>query len=103
MSKLMEGLASIVPTGKQMAWIVGFAATSFMAGVGATLQMTDYADLPQEVDSLFVLTENNAESVQRVERGLIATQQELSRIRCLSRLSATGQTIDPLEIDDVCP
>jgi septal ring factor EnvC (AmiA/AmiB activator) len=41
--------------------------------------------------------------IDAVEAGVTAVVHELQRIRCLARITATGQTVSPLAVDDLCP
>tara|TARA_R110000851_G_scaffold235033_1_gene387566 strand:+ start:471 stop:788 length:318 start_codon:yes stop_codon:yes gene_type:complete len=100
---LEAAFQAIVPSAKGIAWIITAGAAMFMAGVGATLRTSDYAQLPMEMDDVQVQVSANRTTLEIVQREVEDTQKGLVRIRCLTRLSATGQVVDPLEIDLVCP
>lgn len=96
-------LQTVVPSAKGIAWIVAASVTTFMAGVGATLRTSDYAELPQEMDEVQHQVTTNSSTLEDLQRDVEDTKEGLDRIRCLASLSATGQVVDPLEIDRVCP
>ena len=101
--KAAEIVQMVVPSGKAVVWIVSAGAAMFMAGVGFTLGTSEYADLPLEVDSLFVVQTQHTRTLQALQGDVEQTSSDLERIRCLASLSATGQTVDPLQIDNICP
>lgn len=96
-------LQQLVPTGKAIWWLLAAGAAMFFAGVGFTVRFGEYKALPEEVDSLTVTVERNSKDISNIQDTLSNTTRELRRIRCLTRLAATGQTVNPLDIDEVCP
>lgn len=99
----IPSLQELVPTGKGVAWLLGAAISMFLAGMGFTTQVSQYRTLPEAVDSLEVTVAKNVQEIQQLQASVDQTARELRRIRCLSRLAATGQTVNPLSIDEVCP
>ncbi|KKN23258.1 hypothetical protein LCGC14_0906720 [marine sediment metagenome] len=91
-----ETLGTVVPAGKHLVWLVGFGVSMFLAGIGFFTQVGELPQLPERMGAV--------ETIQaRQEFALDSLRNGQRRIVCLVRLSATGQTVDPLEIDRVCP
>ena len=100
---MVETAKAVVPAGKALLWVGTAVTGAFMAGVGATLNFGETADSLKAVPVMQAEIADARTRVSRLERQVNGNAQELTRIRCLARLSATGQTVDPLEIDDICP
>lgn len=94
---------AVLPSAKAVGWIVTAGSAMFMAGVGATLRTSEYASLPFDVGVLESQVTTHANALEDLQDDVSNNAYDLTRIRCLTRLSATGQIVDPLEIDDVCP
>ena len=91
-----ETLSAVVPVGKNLLWLAGVGASMFLAGVGFMAQAGPLADMPERVTSI-------EQGQVRQNFAIDSLRNAIPRILCLSRLSATGQVVDPLEIDEACP
>lgn len=100
---VIPDLNQLVPTGKGIVWLAGAAISMFLAGVGFTMQFGEYKELPGDVAVLETTVSTNSKDIQELRQTVESTTRELRRIRCLTRLAATGQTVNPLDIDEVCP
>lgn len=101
--KFFEGILAAVPQGKALFWIVIGAVTSFGAGFGMAFGVGDASD---NLALVPVLRDNQAALTTRVgnvEVRLGDAEDTSERILCLVRLTATGEEISPLEIDERCP
>lgn len=96
-------IQQLVPTGKALGWLAGAGISMFLAGMGFVMQFGEYRTLPQDVNALEQAVGINSKDIQALSDSVSFTARELRRIRCLSRLAATGQTVNPLSIDEVCP
>jgi hypothetical protein len=74
-----------------------------MAGVGAVLNWGEYTDLPQDVAVLQGQRISADENIAELADGLEEAARERARILCLVRLTATGETLSPLEVTERCP
>lgn len=93
---LTEMLHTIVPVSKNAIWLGGIAVSMFLAGVGFMTQAGAFSDLPENMIEV-------QEKMTEHDLAIDSLRSGLRRIACLSRLSAIGQAVDPLEIDQVCP
>lgn len=101
--RLAETIHQIVPSAKAIGVVVTIAGGAFLAGVGAVLNWGEYTDLPQDVALLQdqrVAADNN---ITELTEGLEEAAMERARILCLVRLTATGETLSPLEVTERCP
>lgn len=96
-------LESLVPTGKAIMWLLTAGSMCVMAGVGATLTLGEYRVLPEQVRTLAASDTAQERALMSLRDSVATTTRELRRIRCLTVLSVTGQTVNPLEIDRICP
>jgi hypothetical protein len=83
--------------------VITLSVGSFLAGVGAILNWSEYTDLPQEVSLLQEQRVAADETIADLAEGLEEAAQERARILCLVRLTATGETLSPLEVTERCP
>lgn len=105
-----EKLQAAVPQGKAMGWLLGAAAICYMAGVGSVAVFGEYRELPATVEefqdtvrAVGRVAAENRDAIEEITDSLSLIRRDVTRIRCLSRLTATGQTVQVFEIDTICP
>ena len=101
--KLAETIQQVVPSAKAIGVVVTLSVGSFLAGVGAILNWSDYTDLPQDVALLQGQRVAADESITELAEGLEEAAMERARILCLVRLTVTGEVLSPLEVTERCP
>ena len=101
--RFAETIQQIVPSAKAIGVVITLSVGSFLAGVGAILNWSEYTDLPQEVALLQDQRVAAAESIAELGDGLEEAATERARILCLVRLTATGEVLSPLEVTERCP
>lgn len=99
---LTETLQAIVPVGKYAFWLVGAVFSIFLAGVGFTVKTGDFAELPAQVESIVEIQNKQGFAIDSLRNGMSEAREDRARILCLARLSAIGQTVNALEIDEIC-
>lgn len=101
--KLAEALAQLVPSAKAMGVIFTLAAGAFMAGVGAVLGFGEYADLPEDVAVLQSNAVVDGAAIASLRRDMTSAARERTQILCLVRLTAEGEPLSPLQVNERCP
>jgi hypothetical protein len=101
--KIAETIQQIVPSAKAITVVITLSVGSFLAGAGAILNWSEWTDLPQEVSLLQEQRVAADETIADLAEGLEEAAQERARILCLVRLTATGETLSPLEVTERCP
>jgi hypothetical protein len=101
--RVMETLQQVVPSAKAIGVVVTIAAGAFLAGVGAVLNWGEYTDLPADVSLLQEQRVAADGTIAELAEGLEEAALERARILCLVRLTATGETLSPLEVTERCP
>ena len=101
--KFAETLQQVVPSAKAVTVVITLSVGSFLAGVGAILNWSDYTDLPQDVSLLQEQRVVADGTIAELAEGLEDAALERARILCLVRLTATGETLSPLEVTERCP
>ena len=101
--RVMETLQQVVPSAKAIGVVVTIAAGAFLAGVGAVLNWGEYTDLPADVSLLQEQRVAADGTIAELAEGLEDAALERARILCLVRLTATGETLSPLEVTERCP
>ena len=103
MFNLSNTIQQIPVSAKAVTVVVTVCAGSFMAGMGMVLNWSEYTDLPAEVSTLPQQRVAADESIVELTEGLEEAAEERARILCLVRLTATGETLSPLEVTERCP
>jgi hypothetical protein len=101
--KLAETIQQVVPSAKAIGVVVTLSVGSFLAGVGAILNWSDYTDLPQDVSQLQGQRVAADQTIAELADGLEDAAMERARILCLVRLTVTGEVLSPLEVTERCP
>ena len=101
--RITETIQQVVPSAKAIGVVITIAAGAFMAGVGAVLNWGEYTDLPAEVSLLQEQRVVADDNIAELAEGLEEAAMERARILCLVRLTATGETLSPLEVTERCP
>ena len=101
--RFAETIQQIVPSAKAIGVVITLSVGSFLAGVGAILNWSEYTDLPQEVALLQDQRVAADQSIAELGDGLEEAATERARILCLVRLTATGEVLSPLEVTERCP
>jgi hypothetical protein len=101
--RITETIQQVVPSAKAIGVVITIAAGAFMAGVGAVLNWGEYTDLPQDVAVLQEQRISADDNIAELAEGLEEAAMERARILCLVRLTATGETLSPLEVTERCP
>ncbi len=96
-------LAAVVPSGKVAAWLIAGAVSVFMAGVGVTLNVSDFSDLPETVETMQITVDRNETNIRVLRIRADSATANRKRILCLVTLTATGEEISPLEVNARCP
>ena len=103
MFNLSNTIQQIPVSAKAVTVVVTVCAGSFMAGMGMVLNWSEYTDLPAEVSTLQQQRVAADVSIVELTEGLEEAAEERARILCLVRLTATGETLSPLEVTERCP
>ena len=103
MFDLSNTIQQIHVSAKAITIVVTVCAGSFMAGMGMVLNWETYTDLPDAVSTLQQQRVSADESIVELTEGLEEAAEERARILCLVRLTATGETLSPLEVTERCP
>ena len=103
MFDLSNTIQQIPVSAKAITIVVTVCAGSFMAGMGMVLNWEPYTDLPDAVSTLQQQRVSADESIVELTEGLEEAAEERARILCLVRLTATGETLSPLEVTERCP
>jgi len=103
MFNLSNTIQQIPVSAKAVTVVVTVCAGSFMAGMGMVLNWSEYTDLPAEVSTLQQQRVSADQSIVELTEGLEEAAEERARILCLVRLTATGETLSPLEVTERCP
>ena len=103
MFDLSNTIRQIPVSAKAITIVVTVCAGSFMAGMGMVLNWETYTDLPDAVSTLQQQRVSADESIVELTEGLEEAAEERARILCLVRLTATGETLSPLEVTERCP
>ena len=103
MFNLSNTIQQIPVSAKAVTVVVTVCAGSFMAGMGMVLNWSEYTDLPAEVSTLQQQRISADVSIVELTEGLEDAAEERARILCLVRLTATGETLSPLEVTERCP
>ena len=103
MFNLSNTIQQIPVSAKAVTVVVTVCAGSFMAGMGMVLNWSEYTDLPAEVSTLQQQRVAADQSIVELTEGLEDAAEERARILCLVRLTATGETLSPLEVTERCP
>lgn len=75
----------------------------FMAGIGFTLSVGERADHLESIPQMQLEIAENQEALRAVEREVIVGTAERRQILCLVRLTATGDSYTPLQVQEICP
>lgn len=94
--KVLEAVQQAVPSGKALVWIVGTAATTFAAGLGVAFGFGETADNIEAIPAMKAQVEENTDAIVNLQDGQ-------DRLLCVSTLTATGEVLTPLEVQQRCP
>lgn len=81
-----ELLAGLVPTGKNVAWIVGLVGTSVAAGFGLALGIGERADNIDAIPEMRVELEDHGDAIDGLTVRLDDADEDRELILCLSNL-----------------
>ena len=101
--RVTEAVHSIVPTAKAFTIIISVSVGAFMAGVGA---ITGFGDTAANIALVPGMKETQDRVVDRMntfELRLDAADYDRARILCLVTLTATGDLLTPLQVNERCP
>jgi len=101
--RLADTIQQVVPSAKALTVVVTISVGAFMAGMGVVLNWSEYNDLPTDVAILQEQRISADASIVELTEGLEDAAEERGRILCLVRLTATGETLSPLEVTERCP
>jgi hypothetical protein len=103
MMNITDAMQAVVPSAKGLTVVITMTVGAFMAGMGAVLGWGDYSGLPAKVSALEVRGASADSTIQVLTDGQEEATEERQRILCLVRLTATGETLSPLEVTERCP
>lgn len=101
--RFLEGIIAAVPQGKALFWIIVGAMTTFGAGFGTAFGVGDASRMLEQVPFMQETQNSLVTRMGSVEVRLNDAEATSVRILCLVRLTATGEEVSPLEIDQRCP
>ena len=101
--RITETLQQVVPSAKAIGVVLSLSVGSFLAGVGAVLNLGEWENLPDAVAQLQGQRVSADRSIADLAEGLEEAALERARILCLVRLTATGEALSPLEVTERCP
>ena len=101
--KFFEQIIAAVPQGKALFWIVVGAMTTFGAGFGTAFGIGDTADMIALVPMMKETQEDMVVRMDNFEVRLTSADGDREQILCLVRLTAAGEPLSPLEVQERCP
>lgn len=96
-------IVGLLPGGKALAFLIAGAASVFMAGVGVTLNVSEFSDLPETVVAMEATVSRNEANIRVLRVRADSATADRKKILCLVALTATGEEVSPLEVTLRCP
>ena len=101
--KWMETAASLVPTGKALSIIATTAVGAFLAGVGWITTTGEVRKAVEAMPSMQLEIGILEDQMVEVQEEIEDARSDRQRILCLVTLTATGESLSPLQVADRCP